>query len=135
MATNNIRVVVSELEKFIDETIKKLVLDIVANLVRAPSAGGTPVDTGWASANWIPYIGTPDRTTAGARPTMGSSASRSTQQSAVGAIASQYTVRKGKVVVSNNVPYIVRLNDGSSRQAPKGFVQRAIFDAVRRVGG
>lgn len=32
----------------------------------------------------------------------------------------------GPIYLTNNVPYIVPLNDGHSKQAPAGFVQRAI---------
>jgi formaldehyde-activating enzyme involved in methanogenesis len=32
--------------------------------------------------------------------------------------------------VSNNVPYINRLNEGHSAQAPAGFVQQAVAKAV-----
>lgn len=128
--TNKISVVVADLERFIDDTIKKIALDVVANLVRAPSDGGTPIDTSWASANWIPYIGDPQRSTSGARPAQGGRASNSDQQAALATIAASYKHEKGKIVIANNVPYIVRLNEGSSRQAPSGFVQRAIADAV-----
>ena len=37
---------------------------------------------------------------------------------------------RGNAFITNNVPYIVRLNDGSSKQQPRGFVQRAIRKAV-----
>ncbi len=37
--------------------------------------------------------------------------------------------RGGRLFLSNNVPYISRLNDGSSGQAPAGFVQAAIARA------
>jgi hypothetical protein len=46
-----IRIVVKAAEGFAEKVVRKLALDIVANLVAAPSEGGTPVDTGWARAN------------------------------------------------------------------------------------
>ena len=35
-----------------------------------------------------------------------------------------------KVIIFNNVPYIVRLNMGHSRQAPAGFVEKATQEAL-----
>jgi len=39
--------------------------------------------------------------------------------------------RAESVHISNDAPYIGRLNAGSSSQAPAGFVQRAIADGIR----
>lgn len=129
-STNNIRVVVKSLEGLIVSILKKLTLDIVANLVSAPDTGyGTPVDTGWARANWVPEIGKPITDTAGTREqaerghiTLGN------QQAGLAKVATSY--REGPIFISNNVPYILRLNEGSSKQAPKGFIQNAIAKAV-----
>ena len=43
--------------------------------------------------------------------------------------------RINKIFFSDNVPYAKRLNDGHSKLAPKGFVQKAIRAGVRNVGG
>jgi len=48
--------------------------------------------------------------------------------------ASAASVRIGPIYVLNDVPYIGRLNDGWSDQAPPGFVQIAIARAVDGVG-
>ncbi len=37
------------------------------------------------------------------------------------------------IILSNNVPYIQQLNEGSSSQAPAQFVQLAILDAITAV--
>lgn len=125
---SNIRIVITALEQFYETVIKKLVLGIVSNLVSAPGEGGTPVDTGWARANWVPsigpghsgVIGSPDAVSTGA------------QQAGLATVAtSKQAIRIAGVSISNNVPYIVRLNEGSSKQAPRGFVQRAIRKAVK----
>lgn len=127
MAARRIRVVVDSLEQFIEGIIKKLTLDIVANLVKAPSQGGTPVDTGWARANWVPQIGSPAGGLSGTRDAVSPGA----QTAGVATVATSYRLSGGAVHISNNVPYIVKLNEGSSKQAPKGFVQDAIAKAVR----
>lgn len=121
-----VRVVVTALEQFVGRIIQKIALDIVANLVASPPEGGTPVDTGWARANWVPRIGEPFRGTAGTRENV----SQSEQGSGIAAVLG-YTLVRGRVYISNNVPYIGRLNDGSSQQAPAGFVEAAITKAVR----
>lgn len=135
MVSTQIRIVVRAMEGLAEQIVRKIVLDVVANLLRSPSDGGTPVDTGWARANWIPVIGSPsgraapppgDNTqTRGAASILGGQ-----QQAAVAAIATGYKLRMGKVTIANNVPYILPLNAGSSKQSAKNFVQRAIMKAV-----
>jgi len=112
------------------QIIRKLALDIVANLVKAASEGGTPVDTGWARSNWLINIGSPITTPAGEYgPAPASTAALSAGQGSM----LLYSVHQGPVWISNNVPYIVFLNEGSSKQAPAGFVQAAIERAVRGI--
>lgn len=133
MVTNRIRVVVKSLEGFIDKVMKKLTLDIVANLVTAPDTGyGTPVDTGWARANWVPQIGAPKTTTEGTREAAeAGNVSIAGQQAGVAKVVTGYRRDQGPIYISNNVPYILRLNEGYSKQAPKGFIQNAIAKAVQ----
>lgn len=46
-----------------------------------------------------------------------------------------YRLGQGSVFISNNVPYIVYLNQGSSSQAPPGFVETAVEVAIQNVAG
>lgn len=131
MPSARVRVVVTSLDRFVSQIITALALHIVANLVRAPSEGGTPVDTGWARANWIPQVAEPFSGTAGTREQAEQGNVSSAQQAAGMASLLGYKFERGKVFITNNVPYIVRLNEGSSRQAPAGFVQAAVAKAVR----
>lgn len=124
--TRSIKVVVTALDKFINTVLRALVLDVTANLQRAPSEGGTPVDTGWARANWIPAIGQPVQQAAGSRENVSGAASQTGQA----AVAVGYNYLNGPAHITNNVPYIVALNEGHSKQAPSGFVQRAIIKAI-----
>ena len=124
MTDRRIRVVVSALDQFIDGIIKKLVLDIVANLRSAPNPGyGTPVDTGWARANWYPSINARISVEPGNAP-----------EGAVGIPAAQpaAVVATGKAgdifFLQNGVRYIKNLENGTSQQAPEGMVKRAIAD-------
>lgn len=136
MAKNAVQVVVDELDRFINDVMKKLALDLVAILSSAPSEGGTPIDTGWASANWIPYLGQPPSGPSGSRPENAAhganNASRSDQQSGIATVATQFNHDRHQLGVSNSVPYIIELNDvPSSTQAPAGFVQKAMNRTVR----
>jgi hypothetical protein len=127
MAASNIRIVLDALETTIEAVMKKVALDIVANLVSSPGNGyGTPVDTGWARANWVPAIGSPYEGTAGSKKAL----NLGVQQQAIATVATSYRLSQGPIYISNNVPYIVLLNEGSSKQAPAGFVQNAISKAV-----
>ena len=129
MARNQINVIVKSLEGFAARAVKEITLDCVANLVAPASEGGTPIDTGWASSNWIPRIADTFGGTAGSRD----SVQRNTQQAGVAQVAATYKLENGFVTITNNVPYITLLNAGHSPQAPAGFVQAAILRAVQGV--
>lgn len=125
--------VVRSLERFTERTIQRLTLDIDATLRSEPSAGGTPRDTGWARANWIPNVGAPAPPPDGTRPPSGSTIGATPEQAAGLARVARYVLRQGAIYLTNNVPYITRLNDGHSRQAPAGFVQAAIRRGINRI--
>lgn len=118
-----IRVVLSAVDQMVGSVITKIVLDTLSNLTDDPRRGGTPVDTGWASSNWQLGVGR--------RPSgvLGSPDSVPRGEADVGPVL-RYTIKDGPVWVANNVPYISRLNDGYSQQAPAGFIQRAVQKAV-----
>ena len=135
MPASRATLVVRSLALVADRIVTKLTLDVVANLVRAPAEGGTPVDTGWARANWIPRIGAPFSGTDGTRAQAeAGSVSRAQQEAGIAAMLRYKITPTGKVFITNNVPYIGKLNDGWSKQAPKGFVQAAIKQAVVGLG-
>jgi hypothetical protein len=124
-------VIVNSLETFLVQVVSAITLDITANLKRAASEGGTPVDTGWARANWIPNIGSSFQGTAGTREAAEQGQINTGPQTAgEAAVVSQ--LRPGQTThITNNVPYIVNLNAGSSPQAQPGFVEAAIAKAIR----
>ena len=126
MATESARVT-RQLRRFIEKVVVKITLDIVANLQEKPSKGGTPIDTGWARANWIATATVPSTSPVGTRHSVSAGAS----SRAIAKLISTYRLAAGPIYVSNSVPYIARLNQGSSKQAPAGFVQRAIARAIR----
>lgn len=124
--------VVTALEGATERTVKRLTLEVTANLQER-----TPVDVGWARANWVPSIGNPYRISVGnlsedeRRAQLGSAQAQ--QQSGTAQVAATYRLSQGSTFVSNNVPYIVFLNNGTSQQAPAAFVQQEIQNAIDTV--
>lgn len=127
MADRQIKAIVRSLEALTERAIKKITLDVTANLKEV-----TPRDTGWAAANWVPSIGASiEGGAANPNPTeQDASSAEARSSSALAAVAAGYRLKQGRVFISNNVPYIIQLNDGSSKKEPAGFVQRAIAKAV-----
>lgn len=131
MADRQVRAILRGLDRLTARVVVKLTLDVTANLVES-----TPVDTGWARANWVPSIGRPAlKDLPPQRP--------DDSQVVAGVLVEQevakarilgYVLKMGRVFVTNNVPYILSLNDGSSSKAPVGFVQRSIARAVKGMG-
>lgn len=119
------------IQKFVVRVMQKLTTDTVANLQSAPSQGGTPVDTGWARANWIPSVGTPVNAPAGTRADAeaGKIDTNAVPQG-VSQVLSYSSIKLGNIYISNNVPYIELLNAGTSQQAPPMFVEMAIEKAI-----
>lgn len=107
-----------QLRKEIAHVIKMLALEIVRELKR-----GTPVDTGHARRNWIASLGEPNEFEA---------VSDAAAEAGIAAVIS-YTLANGAIWISNVVPYIERLNNGTSTQAPSGFVEIAIDRAMSTV--
>lgn len=113
-----------ELELFVERLMTKITLDIVANLIQT-----TPVDTGWARANWIPGLGLSDVPPAPQPKDRLAGSAEGAQSAAMASVLTGYAF-PGIIQVGNGVPYIGRLNDGHSQQAPNGFVQRGITKAL-----
>lgn len=122
-----VRAVVEAIDQFTERAVTRLALNITANLVE-----DTPRDTGWAAANWVPAIGVSRDTTEGTEPTPQEVAARASEQAAATTALFSYRLPRGAIFINNNVPYIPRLNDGYSRQAPAGYVQNAIRRGVNK---
>lgn len=79
----------------------------------------TPVDTGRARGNWVLGVGTIDSGTSAANDPSGAGA--------IGRIAAEVAASRGRVFyVTNSLPYIQRLEDGYSKQAPAGMVKATL---------
>jgi hypothetical protein len=113
-----------ELELFVERLMTKITLDIIANLIET-----TPVDSGWARANWIPGLGLTDVPAAPQPKDRLTGSAEGAQTAATSSVISGYRF-PGIIQIGNGVPYIGALNDGHSQQAPAGFVQRGINKAL-----
>ena len=131
--SNNRRIVIAAVQERIERLLKQITLDIVANLRRAASEGGSPVDTGWLRANWIANIGEAPSGTVGTREQAQAGAvNNAAGEQAIAEVASSYKLERGPIFVSNNVPYVIYVNERGGKVAPKFFIQRAIKEAVDR---
>lgn len=99
---------------------------------------GTPVDTGRARSNWVAQVGANFSGVIDAYvPGQGGSTGAQNIQAALDqaeAVISQYESGFDQFIsISNNLPYIGELNNGSSAQAPANFVEIALAEAVAAI--
>lgn len=104
-----------------EDIFRKISLDLDTRVVLA-----TPVDTGRARANWYPSLTRPSRARDDAARDDPSAAIRATAMRA----------QMGQVLwLTNNLPYILALENGSSRQAPTGMVDVSLRAVAAQYGG
>lgn len=121
---NAIRVV-EELMQFTSRQVIAVTRRITLNLRE-----GTPKKTGYAASNWIPSLGA-NNAIAGSKRQVSFAA----QNEGLAEIRSYRITRTEAPRVQNSVAYIDLLNGGSSLQAPAGFVEDAIADAIAATAG
>lgn len=127
-----IRIRGRQVEEGVNKIVRKCALIADRELVLE-----TPVDTGRARSNWQVSLGS--AITSEREPfSPGQGLGKGEGRNAAGALE-QAQERIGArqsgqdIYITNNVGYIGPLNDGSSAQAPAGFVEAAIQRAVRAV--
>jgi len=76
----------------------------------------TPVDTGRARANWIVSVGRPRYQTT---PDVDPSGAQAIAQG----VRAVQSFKGGSIFITNSLPYIEFLEDGSSKQAPGGMTK------------
>lgn len=118
-----------------DRVVRKCALAIDSAVVLA-----TPVDTGRARANWQVSCNTPITTdrepySHGAEGSTGGANARAAIEQGKHAVASyKGGTAEAAIYIANNLSYIGKLNNGSSKQMPAGFVERSILigtDAIK----
>lgn len=128
MAADQLSFIIADLKKFTGKETLGLALDVQANLQE-----DTPRDTGWARANWVMSTGVPvdDPGIAQITDPTPSQVIQASQRSAEAARGlSGYELKDGAIFTTNNVPYIIPLNEGHSPQAGAAFVQRSVGRAL-----
>jgi hypothetical protein len=90
----------------------------------------TPVDTGRARSNWLVSIDQPRKETI---ETLGKDPSAAISEG--NQVINGYKKENKAIYISNNLPYIGRLNEGYSAQAPAAFVEQAVAAAVNAIEG
>ena len=111
------RVLVNEVK--VKQRLAERVVEVVAN--------ATPVLTGQASGNWTTRLDKPT-----SEWDEGPSSASNSLANAKAALAG---LKLGQTIyITNNVPYIVKLNKNYSPQAPTQYVQMSVVTAVHSLG-
>ena len=109
--TKQLNALVSGTKEKIDKTVKGATVVLATNVITE-----TPVDTGAARGNWQASVGQPATGAIDRADPSG--------QAAIASAAAVIPDEAGSVVyLSNNLPYIQRLEYGHSGQAPDGMVR------------
>jgi hypothetical protein len=99
-------------EKKMEQAARKIALDAFSEVILK-----TPVDTGRARGNWQVAIGSVPSGTVEIDDKEGTATIGAVQAQGMG-------LKIGDVIyLANNLPYIERLEEGSSKQAPAGMVR------------
>jgi hypothetical protein len=124
-------------EEQVYDTMALLSLDLFRELVQGSREGGsgavngTPVDLGRARGNWQIGIGAVPAGLISAEDKQG--AATITRESAK-VLADALRQNPFQLLwITNNVPYIERLEDGWSKQAPDGWIRLAVERTRRRL--
>lgn len=120
---NQTRRVISELNDFVEGLVVKLAVNVTAEL-----SEDTPKDTGWAASNWTPRVGQRTEQPFGSKKNV----SEGAKVAGLAEVVTSYALPQ-LVHVTNPVYYILSLNDGTSTQAPRNFVQTSIAKAIKSV--
>lgn len=104
-----------------NQTVRKVAFDLTKDLVQA-----TPVDTGLAKSNYFLGSDPVDSVDTTADKNGGPSLGRAAQFAAT-------VVAGGVFYITNNLPYVMALEFGSSKQAPNGFARAIVADWQGRV--
>lgn len=116
----------ADISDFTERETIRYILTLRNQLISDPPIG-TPIDTGWATNNW--WYSESGPATGFASDV---NAAKQRQDADTQSIAN-FKLNGQTVHITNNVPYIGRLNNGYSNQTPAGFVDRAILTAGIKV--
>lgn len=117
--------ILADLEEFIGEQGKSTMMAVSRRIITE-----TPMDTGQAKLNWIPTV---DRETNEVIDATGMTISDA-QSVAIDKAQSVFMSASNykNLILTNNLPYIQRLDNGWSQQQPNPFIDRIISEEVNR---
>lgn len=104
-----------------EAVVRRIVLELYDKITRR-----TPVDTGRARASWMIATGAPGE---GVPDLRNFTQANQTQRGKV----AEMVKKRAIMWIYNNQPYIKRLEQGSSQQAPQGMVARSVAEVEAMV--
>lgn len=110
---SDFKLAIDNFSKIPEKVIRGGTLNLFNNIVI-----GTPVDTGRARGNWFTSASSPSNAVRSATDEQAS-------LSDVSRTVSTWDVRDS-LHITNNLPYIMRLEYGYSKQAPSGWVRKSV---------
>lgn len=119
----------SDLNKAFDKKVRQAISNGIKSAaieLNGDLAFETPVKTGAAQWNWIPSIGTPSGDIVTTKGDSEQLAQQGTQERASQLLSDYDVLTDGDIWISNNLPYIAPLNNGTSQQADAGFVDALV---------
>lgn len=131
--TRNLFARARAVERNSGNALQVAVVTVTTSLVSATPVGGPPTSPrdphpGLARSNWQVFPGAVSAASIRPVTSAGEAISRA------GSLAAAASP-DGSFTVSNPVPYMDKLNNGSSTQAPAGFVELSIAAAQAALGG
>ena len=115
-----VRAITAELTAEVEQAVTAISIEVTNELLEA-----TPVDTGYAKANWRPSIGSPASRAIGAPGSPGPA--QSVQDAAIARLRA-YKLEQGPVFISNPTRYIGRIvSDAQASMAAAVGVAKARF--------
>lgn len=113
-----------ELKRFVNESVGLAAQEVTLALREA-----TPKETGFASTNWIPTLGAFHKGTVGSKAKVTNQA----QRTAIAKVRAQAAAGKvRRLHITNNVSYILVLDQGGPYTPPRNFIQPAIKRGLKR---
>ncbi len=121
------------IEKELPDRVSVLTINTTLELTEDLAARETPVDTSQALSNWTVSLARPRSFIPPHSPGKGGSTRGASASKVLTLARAALAGRKvGQLIyLSNNAPYIRRLNQGYSKQAPAGFVEGSVLKAKK----
>lgn len=137
--------IIESLENVTEDDVIEIALAALSNVVRATPVGNPTLWQnpgsappgyvgGHARRNWNVSLTSPKGGVVGSPGAGGGEGAATSEAIGTGRAAiERFKIPNRRIIIQNNVPYIVPLNNGHSTQAPANFVAKAV-QAARTVG-